>query len=51
MHACKCFHEIPCTKILNKQKKSFFKNGGQEGKTGPILESGTRVRGLIQGKV
>jgi hypothetical protein len=29
-------NEIPYIAILNKQKCLFFKNGEQEGKTGPV---------------
>jgi hypothetical protein len=31
----KCHNEIPCVAILNKQK-FLVKNGGQEGKIGPV---------------
>jgi hypothetical protein len=31
-------NEIPCIAILKKQKCLFFKNGGQEGKTGAFWE-------------
>jgi hypothetical protein len=36
INACKCRNETPYIAILNKQKcLFFFKNGKQEGKTGP----------------
>jgi hypothetical protein len=36
MYTWKCHKETPCRAILNKKKKSFFKNREQEGKTGPV---------------
>jgi hypothetical protein len=37
MYTWKYHNEIPIIAVLNKQTKClFFKNGGQEGKTGPV---------------
>jgi hypothetical protein len=47
IHTLKCHNETPCIAILNKQKFHFlfYKNGEQEGKTGPVWRAGNIVRG------
>jgi hypothetical protein len=43
-------NETLCIDILNKQKCLFFKNGEQEGKTGPVWMGVISGRGEDMGK-
>jgi hypothetical protein len=44
IYTWKCHNETLCIDLLSKQKKIFFKIGGQEGKTGPVWGASTSGR-------